>query len=207
MLCCPELAALPINTWGLLVPVATFLQWSQSQCLLLCLLPAEGLEQHPGLWGAGAAPRALRGWSSTLGWFLPLLQGMELLPECLCGLCRRAEGALSLWLHRKGLWQPLSATAAVPVQQGVCSVCDQGCPMCEWFPSPWQWCVQHWRVCSRLTHLSGLQGFFKEDYSLFWASPQHLRNRSFFGFFFWLGSDTSSRILFLELQYGCVFQG
>lgn len=45
---------------------------------------------------------------------------------------------------------------------------------------------------------------FKEDYSLFWASPQHLRNVGGF----WLGSDTNSCTLFPKRNYSVtVFQG
>uniref|UniRef100_A0A803W009 Uncharacterized protein n=1 Tax=Ficedula albicollis TaxID=59894 RepID=A0A803W009_FICAL len=56
---------------------------------MLCLLPAEGLEQHPGLMFSTCS----KGWGFS---------------QSICAVvCRRAEDALSLCQQRKGLCQPL----------------------------------------------------------------------------------------------------
>lgn len=169
-------------------------------CSLDAVLSRAGCSahRHPGVTGTScnvsepvAAPSldvvfaaCWGAWAALWTHVLHLLQGMDF-SWSICVVqgwgCSRAEDALSLCQQRKGLCQPLRVLQQpLLVQQGVCSVCDQSSLMCEGFPSPWQWCIQHWGVCSRLIYLSGLQGFFK-DYSLFWASPQQLRNGVFFG--------------------------
>lgn len=123
-----------------------------------------------------------------------------------CGRDREGRASVS---HLQVPQQPLL------MQKGVCSVPDQtreaaanegnqqGSRMCEWFLSSWQWCIRHWGVCSRLIHLSGLQGFLRRLFIIL-SIPTASEKYGFF----WLGSHSNSCTLFPKLNYGMTaFQG